>query len=105
MAEEKTGNIIRLMTPPRGHVQGLDGRRALEIDSRRPHNSVVYLAASCVRAHPTPPFPANVKSIERRRGMEATMRSDFDYEATIASFMAAVMAAICWGVLIAPLAG
>jgi hypothetical protein len=38
-------------------------------------------------------------------GVGATMTNDFDYEATIASFMAVVMTAICWGVLIAPLAG
>ena len=130
MAEAKTDKVRRLMAPPtpegaiklyggdhrqegnargegprRGQVQGQDGWRALKINSRRPHDSVVYLAASCAGAHPTRPLPAIVKTIERRRGMGAAMTNDFDYEAMIASFMALAMAAVCWGVLIAPLAG
>ncbi len=33
------------------------------------------------------------------------MLNEFDYEAKIASVMAVAMTAICWAVLVAPLAG
>ena len=92
MAEARTDHVRRLMVMP---TTARKARSSFTEASTQP----------CAGAHSTRPLPAIVKTIERRRGTGATMTNDFDYEATIASLMALALAAICWGVLIAPLAG